>query len=525
MSMSFYDLRNQTLLNVARENIKNTEEMKKLNNKSPYVRYFSETNGYHVLPNNSNPYINTTPNMFLPKSLTGGGNAHNDGNKLYSKTAKSMLNNENIELGESLGSNLPDTSDDNFQTAKSSLELFFIDVVNGEFSNQPIKQQDIRQALGNLRLYGTNLKRIDLNRYSEILEEVLNGYLTRMEDKSNYFIEFYNDIKKTSKKSASDIQIYAKNLAQLGNQELLYKMFLIIQSLIETLGLTDQAREASFKVQYNEIIKAASTEIMPVKYEVVKDLSIAGMNEIKESFSNIYEKMEGAFKNLQKASTQRAEDIYTKEDDEANRLLVEELEAERPAMEATELERAAQRQKLYDDIKQKIQDNKEKKQNQKKRDRDNKAAINAKRRENAQMRREDKDVGNNVPAAAAAAGGGDEDRGFIGRMFDTFTGRSTSPITAPNTPAQKPKITRAKTPARPRTQSPITTPSRPSTRPSARPSTRANTALRPLETPTRPITDFNFITYDEVNDKADKLVGNAKIFPKFWKKAYWDSLK
>ena len=54
---------------------------------------------------------------------------------------------------------------------------------------------------------------------------------------------------------------------------------------------------------------------------------------------------------------------------------------------------------------------------------------------------------------------------------------------------------------------------------------RTNTTLRPLETPTRPITDFNFITYDEVNEKADKLVGNAKIFPKFWKKAYWDSLK
>lgn len=306
--MSFRDMINATLLNNANNNIKNTKQIQ-----TEYLSGYNRTDNYNyggppLLGNNQDVYKNTTFNML--NNMKGGMSDHNYGNQMFKRTAKSMKIQDDINEGQSLGNNLPSTKDDAFQTVESSLELFFNDVINAEFTNEPIKQQEIRQTLGNFRTYGLNISKSSLTRYSKILEDTIGSYLTRMDSNSNYFIETYNNLTQATKKgAASHIQIYVKNLSQLANQELLYKLFLIIQSLLNSYGNNEKSRTDVFKIQYMDIIKANPRDIMPSKYIDIVEEAQSGLKDLKDAFPNIYKEMDKQIKKLQEATDNRQENI------------------------------------------------------------------------------------------------------------------------------------------------------------------------------------------------------------------------
>jgi len=300
---------NTTLLNNANNNIKNTKQIQ-----TEYLSGYNRTDNYNyggppLIGNNPDVYKNTSFNML--NNMKGGMSDHNYGNQMFKRTAKSMKIQDDINEGRSLGNQMPSTNDDAFQTVESSLELFFNDVINAEFTNEPIKQQEIRQTLGNFRTYGLNISKSSLTRYSKILEESIAGYLTRMDNNSNYFIETYNNLQNTPKKAlSSEIQIAVKNLKELSNQELLYKLFLIIQSLLNSYGDNEKSRQDVFKIQYMDIIKANPIDIMPSKYIDLVKLSNDGLKDLKNKYPNIYKQMDKEISKLSRERDKREFDNY-----------------------------------------------------------------------------------------------------------------------------------------------------------------------------------------------------------------------
>ena len=66
-------------------------------------------------------------------------------------------------------------------SVNTSLEIFFNEIIASSYSDERgIKNTEIYKAIGNIREYGLTLSRDTLNRYSDILQETLNGYITTL---------------------------------------------------------------------------------------------------------------------------------------------------------------------------------------------------------------------------------------------------------------------------------------------------------------------------------------------------------
>ena len=178
-------------------------------------------------------------------------------------------------------------------SVNTSLEIFFNEIIASSYSDERgIKNTEIYKAIGNIREYGLTLSRDTLNRYSDILQETLNGYITTLKlgmaeatkaDNRSSASSEIGDFDMDEKGEVFSLEkIYIGLLSNINNLSMLYKLFLCIIALIETYDLSPSDRQMAFTNSFRDIIKAKPIKMFPKQYADVVAMAQNKINDLKE---------------------------------------------------------------------------------------------------------------------------------------------------------------------------------------------------------------------------------------------------
>ena len=180
-------------------------------------------------------------------------------------------------------------------SVNTSLEIFFNEIIASSYSDERgIKNTEIYKAIGNIREYGLTLSRDTLNRYSDILQETLNGYITTLKLGMAEATKADTDNRSSASSEIGDFdmdekgevfsleKIYIGLLSNINNLSMLYKLFLCIIALIETYDLSPSDRQMAFTNSFRDIIKAKPIKMFPKQYADVVAMAQNKINDLKE---------------------------------------------------------------------------------------------------------------------------------------------------------------------------------------------------------------------------------------------------
>ena len=194
------------------------------------------------------------------------------------------------------------TASEELTSVLSSLELFFTDVRDSDFSDDTTKMSDIRQALGNLRKYGVELSRSTLERFSQIMQVSLGTFIRQMKEGFNpqaFEMRGFPRARATITKYKTRLLI--SYLEHMDTYELLYKVYLVLMALMSSLDLPKASRQIAFAQQYKDIIRAKTSEVAPEEFQEVQAIAQQGLKELKAlAPSSVYEAIKKTYPNWYK---------------------------------------------------------------------------------------------------------------------------------------------------------------------------------------------------------------------------------
>tara|TARA_B100000446_G_scaffold187248_1_gene215821 strand:+ start:2600 stop:3901 length:1302 start_codon:yes stop_codon:yes gene_type:complete len=170
---------------------------------------------------------------------------------------------------------------------KETLELFFNELVSNNFTNTEYNTESIKRIFTILRRSGIDLNLTTLKRFSNILDENLRQYLDNLIE--NRDLNLRTAINKIEVDDDPDVSNYLNNLSNLPDFEFLYKIYLILESLINSYNLGEQERKQNFNSQYQDIIKARPSNLYTGKIKNMVELSKDRIKQLKDLIpSNFY---------------------------------------------------------------------------------------------------------------------------------------------------------------------------------------------------------------------------------------------
>jgi len=239
------------------------------------------------------PYLND--NGFIEdKSIYGGGLSYrtNEGHNWVAEQLKKR-GKQIAEMNGLVDDPLtPETTGSNIETLnnagdKETLELFFNELVSNNFTNTEYNTEAIKRIFTILRRSGIDLNLKTLNRFSNILDENLKQYLDNLI--KNKDLNLRTAVDKIKVEGDEDVSNYLNNLSNLPDFEFLYKLYLILEALINSYNLGEQERKQNFNLQYQEIIKARPSNLYTGKIKSMVDLSKDRIKQLKDLVpSNFY---------------------------------------------------------------------------------------------------------------------------------------------------------------------------------------------------------------------------------------------
>lgn len=239
------------------------------------------------------PYLND--NGFIEdKSIYGGGLSYrtNEGHNWVAEQLKKR-GKQIAEMNGLVDDPLtPETTRTNKETLnntgdKETLELFFNELVSNNFTNTEYNTEAIKRIFTILRRSGIDLNLKTLNRFSNILDENLRQYLDNLVE--NRDLNLRTAINKIEVDDDPDVSNYLNNLSNLPDFEFLYKIYLILETLINSYNLGEQERKQNFNSQYQEIIKARPSNLYTGKIKNMVELSKDRIKQLKDLVpSNFY---------------------------------------------------------------------------------------------------------------------------------------------------------------------------------------------------------------------------------------------
>jgi len=239
------------------------------------------------------PYLND--NGFIEdKSIYGGGLSYrtNEGHNWVAEQLKKR-GKQIAEMNGLVDDPLtPETTGSNIETLnnagdKETLELFFNELVSNNFTNTEYNTEAIKRIFTILRRSGIDLNLKTLNRFSNILDENLKQYLDNLI--KNKDLNLRTAVDKIKVEGDEDVSNYLNNLSNLPDFEFLYKLYLILEALINSYNLGEQERKQNFNLQYQEIIKARPSNLYTGKIKSMVELSKDRIKQLKDLVpSNFY---------------------------------------------------------------------------------------------------------------------------------------------------------------------------------------------------------------------------------------------
>lgn len=182
---------------------------------------------------------------------------------------------------------------DNLDSVMSSLELFFTDVRDSDFIDDVTKLADIRQALGNIRKYGVDISKDALVRFTQIMEVSLGTYIKQMRE--GFDPEPWEQSSRGPSKK-DKVKNLIRHLEYMDQYELLFKVYLCLVALQSTIDLPRDSRKVAFTQQYQDIIRAKTSEIAPREFKEVLKLAQQGIKELKNlAPSSVYNAVKKAY--------------------------------------------------------------------------------------------------------------------------------------------------------------------------------------------------------------------------------------
>ena len=239
------------------------------------------------------PYLND--NGFIEdKSIYGSGLSYrtNEGHNWVAEQLKKR-GKQIAEMNGLVDDPLtPETTGSNIETLnnagdKETLELFFNELVSNNFTNTEYNTEAIKRIFTILRRSGIDLNLKTLNRFSNILDENLKQYLDNLI--KNKDLNLRTAVDKIKVEGDEDVSNYLNNLSNLPDFEFLYKLYLILEALINSYNLGEQERKQNFNLQYQEIIKARPSNLYTGKIKSMVELSKDRIKQLKDLVpSNFY---------------------------------------------------------------------------------------------------------------------------------------------------------------------------------------------------------------------------------------------
>ena len=193
---------------------------------------------------------------------------------------------------------------------KETLELFFNELVSNNFTNTEYNTESIKRIFTILRRSGIDLNLTTLKRFSNILDENLKQYLDNLIE--NRDLNLRTAINKIEVDDDPDVSNYLNNLSNLPDFEFLYKIYLILESLINSYNLGEQERKQNFNSQYQDIIKARPSNLYTGKIKSMVELSKDRIKQLKDLipsnfYTALFNKKRNIFDDLQNIEGQAAE--------------------------------------------------------------------------------------------------------------------------------------------------------------------------------------------------------------------------
>lgn len=196
-------------------------------------------------------------------------------------------------------------------TEKDELELFFSDLSSLNFTGSKIPMKEIKEAIKNLRLSGLGLNINTLIRFKDIAEDAINLFIQNIQQNKNLDFKKAFDFYPASEEP--EIYNYIQNLQTLPAFELIYKIYLILVSLINNFNLQLQDRKQIFTQHYEEVLKARPNTLFDGDTKTAYDIAAEQVKELKEImptnfYQAIFKKQGTSVKDLIKLKPKEEED-------------------------------------------------------------------------------------------------------------------------------------------------------------------------------------------------------------------------
>jgi len=243
------------------------------------------------------------PNVIEPAAMSGGSRS-----QLQQSAVQNQLNKRAQQLIEMTGTqdidNLPGATQKRATpraSEKAELELFFTDLSSLNFTGNKIPMKEIKETIKNLRLSGLGLNKNTLIRFKDITEDAVNLFIQNIEQNKN--LDFKTAFDGFRLPDEPEIFNFIQNLQTLPAFELLYKIYLILVSLINNYNLQLKDREQIFTQHYEEVLKATPRTLFDGKTKTAFDNAQAQVKELKEImpadfYSAFFKKINPSVSNL-----------------------------------------------------------------------------------------------------------------------------------------------------------------------------------------------------------------------------------
>ena len=194
---------------------------------------------------------------------------------------------------------------------KNELELFFSDLSSLNFTGSKIPMKEIKEAIKNLRLSGLGLNVNTLIRFKDIAEDAVNLFIQNINENKN--LDFKTAFDNFRISEEPQIYNYIQNLQTLPAFELIYKIYLILVSLINNFNLQLEDRKQIFTQHYEEVLKARPDNLFDGDTKTAFDIAKDQVKELKEImpkdfYQAIFKKQGTTVKDLIKIKPEEEED-------------------------------------------------------------------------------------------------------------------------------------------------------------------------------------------------------------------------
>ena len=297
--------------------------------------------------------------MKQTENLLGGAQTVEGHNLIMNQLKNRALQLEQLSAGLPQQQQRPQQAEEIPDTVSTSLELFFSSLTSSDFSLSYISSmnKEAKQALGNLKQYGLDLDKQTLERYAQITETHLDNYLTNIDelylgrDIFGSYIEKRRDGKQERKRG----DLYLDYLERIDYYEVIFKIYLTLQALINSFGTSPDTRKQAFNEQFKNIIMAPKNKIFNPELKRIDDILKRGYKSLKDVINkSAYDEIKEYFETDKEQKKNPS--LKDRGEERGLKDFEDMREEEREAERKKEEERALEQERLLKKRKKKLKD-------------------------------------------------------------------------------------------------------------------------------------------------------------------------